>query len=102
MSGQQRADDSQYIPKAVVAFAGARDAYQVPLALAEAGLLERLVTDRYLPSWFGPLLQAFGRPELAAPNLPFSKIRVPSGALADFIAEKLGFGSTGGWAKGAA
>jgi glycosyltransferase involved in cell wall biosynthesis len=33
----------------VVAFAGARDAYQVPLALQEAGMLESLVTDFYCP-----------------------------------------------------
>jgi glycosyltransferase involved in cell wall biosynthesis len=41
--------------KAVVAFAGARDGYQLPLALSEAGLLEALVTDMYWPvdkSWF--------------------------------------------------
>ena len=94
--------DSQHTPKAVVAFAGARDAYQVPLALAEAGLLERLVTDRYLPSWLSFLLRAIRRTELAAPHLPLSKVRIPSGALADFIAEKLGFGSTAGWAKGTA
>ena len=98
----QTSDDSRCLPKAVVAFAGARDAYQLPLALSEAGLLERLVTDRYLPSWLSSPLQAIGRTELAAPDLPFSKIRVPSGALADFVAEKLGFGSTGGLVKGAA
>lgn len=39
----------------VVAFKGSRDAYQVPLALAEAGKLETLVTDWYSPfdaRWF--------------------------------------------------
>lgn len=35
--------------KIVTAASGARDAYQVPLALAEAGLLERHVTDFYSP-----------------------------------------------------
>jgi glycosyltransferase involved in cell wall biosynthesis len=35
--------------KWVVTFAGARDHYEVPLALAEAGLLEALVTDWYSP-----------------------------------------------------
>jgi len=34
-----------------VGFAGARDSYQVPLALAEAGLLSRFVTDFYAPDW---------------------------------------------------
>jgi glycosyltransferase involved in cell wall biosynthesis len=36
--------------KAVVVHRGARDAYQVAAALAEAGLLERLVTDLYWPN----------------------------------------------------
>lgn len=34
---------------AVVAFAGARDHYQLPIALYEAHSLERLVTDLYIP-----------------------------------------------------
>jgi hypothetical protein len=33
----------------VVAFAGARDSYQVPIALHESGLLQSLVTDFYAP-----------------------------------------------------
>ena len=33
----------------VVAFAGARDSYQVPIALHESGLLQTLVTDFYAP-----------------------------------------------------
>lgn len=46
--------------KAVVAFAGNRDAYQLPLALHEAGLLQGLVTDIYWPldrKWFGRLVE---------------------------------------------
>src|SRR5436305_14440713 len=42
-------------PKGVVVMAGARDRYQVPLALADGGLTERLVTDIYWPAdraWF--------------------------------------------------
>jgi len=41
--------------KAVVVLAGARDQYQVPLALREADLLQSLVTDLYWPAdktWF--------------------------------------------------
>ena len=38
------------IPKAVVAFAGARDHYQLPLALSEANLLEAFVTELYWPA----------------------------------------------------
>lgn len=36
--------------KAVVAFAGARDGYQLPLALSEADLLDAFVTDMYWPA----------------------------------------------------
>ena len=38
------------LPRAVVAFAGARDHYQLPLALSEAGLLQTFVTDTYWPA----------------------------------------------------
>lgn len=37
------------VPKAVVALAGARDHYQLPLALQEGGLLQTLVTEFYWP-----------------------------------------------------
>jgi glycosyltransferase involved in cell wall biosynthesis len=40
--------------KAVVVHRGARDAYQAAAALAEAGLLERLVTDLYWPNAEAP------------------------------------------------
>ena len=46
--------------KWVVVFNGRRDAYQAPLALAERGALESLVTDWYTPldrAWCRPLLQ---------------------------------------------
>jgi glycosyltransferase involved in cell wall biosynthesis len=42
-------------PEAVVVLAGARDGYQLPLALHEGGLLRKLVTDLYWPAdrkWF--------------------------------------------------
>jgi glycosyltransferase involved in cell wall biosynthesis len=42
-------------PQAVVVLAGARDHYQLPLALNESNLLHTLVTDMYLPAqgrWF--------------------------------------------------
>jgi glycosyltransferase involved in cell wall biosynthesis len=38
---------SAQLPKSVVCFAGSRDYYQLALALQEAGLLEKLVTDLY-------------------------------------------------------
>ena len=40
----------------VTAAAGRRDGYQVPVALAEAGLLDAHVTDRYLPDSIAPLV----------------------------------------------
>src|SRR2546423_12314023 len=40
----------QPLPQAVVVLAGARDHYQLPLALHEAGLLRSLVTDMYWPA----------------------------------------------------
>ena len=40
----------------VTAAAGRRDGYQIPVALAEAGLLECHVTDQYLPDWLHPLV----------------------------------------------
>ena len=35
----------------VCAFRGRRDSYQVPLALAEAGLLDQFITDAYSAPW---------------------------------------------------
>ena len=40
----------------VTAAAGRRDGYQVPVALAEAGLLDAHVTDRYLPDSIAPFV----------------------------------------------
>ena len=45
----------------VVAFNGARDAYQVPLALQEKSLLTKLVTDIYLPDLVTELVQHIPR-----------------------------------------
>jgi glycosyltransferase involved in cell wall biosynthesis len=63
----------------VVAFNGARDAYQVALALHERGLLSKLVTDFYTPAPMARLWRRVPRlKKLAhrnAPGLPFSKVR---------------------------
>lgn len=92
---------SGVLPKAVVAFAGARDAYQVQLALAQVGLLEALVTDRYFPPWLSPLFKLVGRSELtiAPDQLPPSQVKVSLQALAAFASEKLGGGSDATWSK---
>lgn len=53
----------------VVVFKGARDAYQVPLALAEAGRLETLFTDWYSPldrKWFQQALSILPEQQRAA------------------------------------
>jgi glycosyltransferase involved in cell wall biosynthesis len=71
------------VKRTVVVHRGARDGYQVAAALAEAGLLERLVTDLYWPAdcpWASKLvLQAGGsiRQMLLArysPSLPSSLV----------------------------
>jgi len=66
----------------VVAFAGARDAYQVPLALENDGRLAKLVTDLYVPPSLARLAKRVGhvgRLERAthrsAPGLPSFKVR---------------------------
>ena len=63
----------------VVAFNGARDAYQVALALHERGLLSKLVTDFYTPAPMARLGRRVPRLEKLAhrnaPGLPFSKVR---------------------------
>jgi glycosyltransferase involved in cell wall biosynthesis len=72
-------------PRMVVVQSGARDAYQVALALAEAGLLERLVTDLFWPAdraWARTLaghlprgLQAMAR-QRSEPGLPSSAVHL--------------------------
>ena len=42
--------------KVVTAAAGRRDAYQLPIALAEAELLQSHVTDLYVPDFIAPSL----------------------------------------------
>jgi glycosyltransferase involved in cell wall biosynthesis len=71
--------------RAVVVHGGARDSYQVALALSEAGLLEALVTDLFWPAdrrWANQLIKKLS-PKLrelvlrrSAPGLPFSEVRL--------------------------
>src|SRR5262245_60373342 len=83
-------------PKAVVVLAGARDNYQLPLALHEGGLLQGLVTDVYWPAdkqWFSSTVGAlFGRSLVSArfcSGLPSSHVEVPKRAMAAFLGMKL-------------
>lgn len=74
-------------PKAVVAFAGARDHYQLPLALQEANLLEAFVTEMYWPADRRVFTRGIGR---ALPDsltrarfsagIPSRRVRVPATA----------------------
>jgi glycosyltransferase involved in cell wall biosynthesis len=62
--------------KFVVAFNRNRDSYQVPLALYEAGLLERLVTDFYMP----PFLARFALSRRSS-HIPSSLVTGSASAL---------------------
>ncbi len=75
--------------RAVVVQSGARDAYQLALALEEAGMLEALVTDLFWPADRGwaralvRLLPARLRAQLAqrtAPGLPSARVQQHLGA----------------------
>ena len=85
--------------RAVLVQSGARDAYQVALALAEAGMLEQLVTDLFWPGdrpfarRLAALLPAGLRTLLAqrsAPALPSSRVSLCAATgLATLLLEKL-------------
>ena len=77
------------IPNAIVVHAGARDQYQLPIALDEEGLLQALLTEAYLPmdcAWFrttvGRVLPERVRSARFRPQLGSAKVRMSGGALA--------------------
>lgn len=59
--------------QSVTAHAGARDQYQLSLALHEANWLNRLVTDLYAPDWLYHSLPSYAKKRYC-PGLPASKI----------------------------
>src|SRR5437764_4388937 len=74
--------------KAVIAFAGARDNYQLPLSLSEAGLLEAFVTNMYWPAGNKLLASLQGNPisrhlkrTRYCHGLDGSKVKIHGGAL---------------------
>ena len=73
-------------PKAVVALSGARDYYQMPLALHEGGLLQALVTEMYWAAdrkWL-PLKSLLPQALIASrscPGLNGAQVKVPLAAL---------------------
>jgi glycosyltransferase involved in cell wall biosynthesis len=82
--------------KATVVFAGARDEYQLALALGEGDLLDRLVTEWYWPAdrmWFrhtvAKLLPATVLAARFTPTLSSSKVRVSIRAAGAFMLGKV-------------
>ncbi|HMG32381.1 MAG TPA: glycosyltransferase family 4 protein [Blastocatellia bacterium] len=95
------------LPRAVVALAGARDQYQLPLALHEAGLLDTLVTDLYFPAdrlWFsgsvGRLLPADLVHKRYCEALRGAAIRVSLKALMALGVMRANSSTTLNWQKG--
>ena len=83
------AASSEIVRKAVVVHAGARDSYQVAIALSQAGLLDSLVTDLLWPAdrpWaarLGRMLPGSIRELLrrrTVPHLPSREVRMCVGA----------------------
>jgi glycosyltransferase involved in cell wall biosynthesis len=85
----------QPLPQAIVVLAGARDHYQLPLALHEAGWLRSLVTEMYWPAdrrWFsgsvGRLLPARVTAARYCVGLDSCRVSVSAAALAMSAAMK--------------
>jgi glycosyltransferase involved in cell wall biosynthesis len=86
------------MPKAVVCFSGSRDCYQLALALEEAGLLEKLVTDFYWEPRQVPFGESIAArfPKLIAryaPGLRRSQVMTPPGATFDSLLMRTAFAS---------
>ena len=86
------------LPKAVVCFSGSRDHYQLACALAEAGLLEKLVTDLYWEPRQVPFGAGIGKqyPKLLARHtrgLSHDQVITPPGAMVDSLLMKTPFAS---------
>lgn len=78
------------LPKVVVCHRGSRDYYQIAAAFAEAGLLEKLVTDIYLAPDSVPFSKPLSRrfPKLFArhhPGLPSSSVITPPSFILDSL-----------------
>lgn len=82
----------------VCAFRGRRDSYQVPLALAEADLLDQFITDAYAVPWLTAvtgLAPQSVRPKIDArsePGIPIKRVRCLWGAtIIEHVRHRLGF-----------
>jgi len=87
--------------KFVCAFRGRRDSYQVPVALAEAGLLDQFITDAYAMPWVKTLAK-LGHQSVRAkvnfrfePGLPAELVRCLWGTtLVEHLRHRLGCAPT--------
>jgi len=91
-----RPEELEEVPRAIVCFSGARDNYQTAWALAEAGLLEKLVTDLYVdPGWLpSKLTRKF--PKLNArrcPGVSSSRVVTPAGVILQSLLMRTRFAS---------
>lgn len=69
---------------------GKRDFYQIPLALAEGGLLERLVTDIYVPEKLRRFLPRYFASRFA-PGIPFARARTSIlASITNLVLDRLG------------
>jgi glycosyltransferase involved in cell wall biosynthesis len=77
--------------KVVTVHRGARDSYQVTRALAEAGLLEALVTDLYWPAdrWWAQQMERFMPGKVSAALRGHSSEQVPSTAVSQCLGSGL-------------
>ena len=96
--GENREKRTAATPRAVVCFSGARDNYQTAHALAEAGLLESLVTDLYVDPRRIPFGTPLGRkfPKLLArhsPGISPGRVITPAPAAIRSLWMKTRFGS---------
>jgi len=85
----------------VCAFRGRRDSYQVPLALAEAGLLDQFITDAYAQRWIKALARLTPGRLLARvtsrshSGIPSEQVRCLWGTTAlEHLRHRLGFAAT--------
>jgi len=97
-SGEKRENRAGTVPRAVVCFSGARDNYQTAHALAEAGLLESLVTDLYMDPRRVPFGTLLGRkfPKLLvrhSPGIAPGRVITPAPAAIRSLLMKTRFGS---------
>jgi glycosyltransferase involved in cell wall biosynthesis len=84
--------------KYVCAFRGRRDSYQVPVALAEGGLLEQFITDAYALPWIRTLAKCCPRSVLtklnfrSEPGIPMESVRCLWGTtVVEHLRHRLGY-----------